>query len=465
MKFHGGRPINYEKVPSDLSVDFGGLGIETRLPLGLGSLARHILQSTIMTLPLMHFAPGLFGVRASVYQTTILVAAATAVSLSAALTMRRKPVFTPSPRKTILPTLSAQEVAALPYPPDALPGWRDVTTPYGSMRVYESGPEDGERVLLVHGISTPAVALGDLAHELMKRGYRVMLFDLFGRGYSDAPDLAYDARLFVTQILLVLASSKVSWNSFHLVGYSLGGGLVVSFARYFPHLVSSATLLASGGLIRPYHVSWQSWLLYKSGLLPNSLVEWLVRRRIRPKDEDREAGPRPRQSTRVDIASAETKKYLPNGDSDASGGEEFDSARISRFRPGVTVSSVIRWQIDNHRGFIPAFISSMRNAPIYAPQEDWRVLAAILRERRERGSCETEIPPLGLHLGKILMVLGEDDPIVIKDETIEDARKVLGADGVEFVALPQGHELPITNSYGVANAMENFWRQQSIDWV
>ena len=64
----------------------------------------------------------------------------------------------------------------LPYPPDALPGARDVDTPYGSVRVYEWGSETGERVLLVHGISTPSVALGDLAHELANRGYKVMLF-------------------------------------------------------------------------------------------------------------------------------------------------------------------------------------------------------------------------------------------------------------------------------------------------
>ncbi|XXG94865.1 hypothetical protein Hte_001124 [Hypoxylon texense] len=412
-----------------------------------------------MILPLMHLAPGLFGVRASAYQTTVLTAAATATSLSAVLAMRRQAAFTPSPRQTVLPTLSAQEIAVLPYPPDALPGWRDVTTPYGSIRVYESGPEDGERVLLVHGISTPALALGDLAHELVKRGYRVMLFDLFGRGYSDAPDLTYDTRLFVTQILLVLASSRVPWNGFHLVGYSLGGGLVVSFTRYFPHLVNSAALLATGGLIRPYHISWQSWLLYNSGLLPDYLVRWLVRRKIRPKNDDRETGPQSRQGARADIASAETKKYPPNGDSDATGGDDFDSAGISRFRPGVTVSSVIRWQIDNHRGFIPAFISSMRNAPIYAPQGDWKALAVILRERREEGPREADAPPLGLRAGKILMVLGEDDPVVIKDEAIEDATQILGRDGVEFAILPQGHELPITNSYGVANAMESFWHQ------
>jgi hypothetical protein len=81
-----------------------------------------------------------------------------------------------SPRETLLPKLSAEEVKSLPYPLDALPGARDVDNPYGSIRVYEWGPEDGERVLLIHGISTPSIALTDLAHKLVSKGCRVMVF-------------------------------------------------------------------------------------------------------------------------------------------------------------------------------------------------------------------------------------------------------------------------------------------------
>lgn len=82
----------------------------------------------------------------------------------------------PSPRETVLPRLSRNEIDVLPYPPDALPGARDVESPYGHIRVYEWGPEDGPRVLFIHGISTPSIALGRLAHKLADNGCRVMLF-------------------------------------------------------------------------------------------------------------------------------------------------------------------------------------------------------------------------------------------------------------------------------------------------
>lgn len=82
----------------------------------------------------------------------------------------------PSPRETVLPQLSKRQMEELPYPPDALPGARDVECPQGSVRVYEWGPADGEKVLLIHGISTPSIALGSVAHRLVEKGCRVMLF-------------------------------------------------------------------------------------------------------------------------------------------------------------------------------------------------------------------------------------------------------------------------------------------------
>jgi hypothetical protein len=82
----------------------------------------------------------------------------------------------PSPVASKLPHLSEEEVHQLPYPPDALPGPRDVQSPYGTVRVYEWGPEEGDKILLIHGISTPGIALADLAHKLVRRGCRVMMF-------------------------------------------------------------------------------------------------------------------------------------------------------------------------------------------------------------------------------------------------------------------------------------------------
>lgn len=66
-----------------------------------------------------------------------------------------------------------------PYPLDVMPGGRTVATAYGAMRIFEWGPEHGERVLFLHGIGTPCLALGDLADDFVGKGCRVMLFGEF----------------------------------------------------------------------------------------------------------------------------------------------------------------------------------------------------------------------------------------------------------------------------------------------
>jgi len=84
----------------------------------------------------------------------------------------------PSPLDTYLPGKADRTLSGLPYPPNALPGARDVDTPHGKVRAYEWGPEDGRKVLLVHGISTPCISLARLAEDLVQKGCRVILFGM-----------------------------------------------------------------------------------------------------------------------------------------------------------------------------------------------------------------------------------------------------------------------------------------------
>lgn len=90
----------------------------------------------------------------------VSVACVLALRQSSSASARKSRSIIRSPLATLRARLSEDEIANLPYPPDALPGARDVTSPYGTVRIYEWGPEEGGKVLLVHGISTPCVALG-----------------------------------------------------------------------------------------------------------------------------------------------------------------------------------------------------------------------------------------------------------------------------------------------------------------
>ena len=192
----------------------------------------------------------------------------------------------PSPIKRLLPKVSPGEPTSSPYPPDTYPGSRDVESPYGSLRVYEWGPEEGRKVLLVHGIATPCIALGAVALGLADKGCRVMMVDLPGRGYSDTPvPTPHSNRLHTTTILLALSSSSLPWTgngeTFSLVGLSLGGGIVANFASYFPSLVSSLVLLAPSGLVRQSHATLMNKILYNTGLIDEATLEAMIISRMR----------------------------------------------------------------------------------------------------------------------------------------------------------------------------------------
>ena len=62
------------------------------------------------------------------------------------------------------------------YRPGIMPGARDVPTPFGTMRVNEWGPQDGRKVVFVHGLTTPSSVFAKIAEGLVARGCRVMTF-------------------------------------------------------------------------------------------------------------------------------------------------------------------------------------------------------------------------------------------------------------------------------------------------
>ena len=109
--------------------------------------------------------------------TLVLALRLTRSSSQAKLKLKRKhlPRTIPSPRDTLIPVISPRQAASLPYPPDFLPGARDV----GTMRVYEWGPKDGKKVPLIHGDTTPGPMHAPIADALVDRGCRVMIFGTF----------------------------------------------------------------------------------------------------------------------------------------------------------------------------------------------------------------------------------------------------------------------------------------------
>lgn len=280
-------------------------------------------------------------------------------------------------------------------------------------------------MLIVHGITTPCIAVGSIAHDLVEKGFRVMLFDLFGRGYSDSPDLPHDIRLYSTQILLALTSSPLAWtpDGFNLVGYSLGGGIAAEFAVHFPKLVKELVLLAPAGLIRSYHFGWASRAVYSS-LVPEALTLWITGKRLREASVQKSKDAKLKDEDTDKVVNAEISP-------------DSESAILSKTRPGVTVAGAVQWQVENHEGFVGSFVSSIRHAPIENQVETWKQLA-------ERQS-------------KVLVIAGDTDAVIVYDELREDVFQYAGEGNVIWREIVGGHDFPITKGLEVVDIITKVW--------
>ena len=117
-----------------------------------------------------------------------------------------------------------------------LPG-RFVSLTEGAVH-YEISPQTrGTTIVLVHGFSVPAHIWDPTFEGLNEAGFRVMRYDLFGRGYSDRPSTRYDIGLFTRQLEGLLDALGIS-DPVHLVGLSMGGPVTASFAVQHPQRVS-----------------------------------------------------------------------------------------------------------------------------------------------------------------------------------------------------------------------------------
>ena len=96
------------------------------------------------------------------------------------------------------------------------------------------GPPGGPLAICVHGLSTPSFVFEALAAFLIGRGYRVLIYDHYGRGYSDRPKGHQDARFFASHLTELLDHLDLK-ESFDLYVHSRGAQSELLMWRKTPH--------------------------------------------------------------------------------------------------------------------------------------------------------------------------------------------------------------------------------------
>ncbi|MEZ4641182.1 MAG: alpha/beta hydrolase [Chloroflexota bacterium] len=117
-----------------------------------------------------------------------------------------------------------------------------IVTPRLTMHALSCGPDDGIPVLFIHGNASSAIFWEETMLAL-PAGYRAIAPDL--RGYGDTEAKPIDATLglsdMVDDIHTLVQALKLS--QYHIVGHSMGGGIVMKYAVAYPTELLSITLV------------------------------------------------------------------------------------------------------------------------------------------------------------------------------------------------------------------------------
>ncbi|UUZ97606.1 alpha/beta hydrolase [Paenibacillus sp. P25] len=116
----------------------------------------------------------------------------------------------------------------------------------GYTHVVEEGPADGTVIVLIPGATLPLWIWKDLPKTLVDKGYRVIRYDLYGRGYSDRPYGRYDQNLFVRRLHELLQALRIH-RPVHLAGLAFGRLIACEFARSHPELAGRVILIGADG--------------------------------------------------------------------------------------------------------------------------------------------------------------------------------------------------------------------------
>ena len=102
-------------------------------------------------------------------------------------------------------------------------------------------------------------------------------------------------------------------------------------------------------------------------------------------------------------------------------------------------------------------MSSLRFGPITGQHADWKRIAERLSAQNASSGERYGIE--GLHNGKVLIIAGRRDALIVQDELVEDATEILGENNVRFEFVDAGHELPVSKSNEIVDFISAFWEK------
>ena len=266
---------------------------------------------------------------------------------------------------------------------------REVSTPRLRTHLLESGPQEGVPVLFVHG-NVASSRFFEEALTVLPPYYRGLAPDLRGFGRSEPKPVDATRGMRDLSDDLYELMKALGYRKVHLVGWSLGGGIVMQYAIDHPEEVASLTLSCP---IPPYGVGgtkdisrtpcWSDYAGSGGGLVNPDFVRFLEQSMgDDPREPDNPSSPR-------NVMNATYFK---------------PPFRVARGREEVLVSEILRTKVGNYN--YPGERAPSPNWPKVAPGR-WGIVNAFSPKYCDL-SAFAEIQPRP----DVLWVRGADDRTV-----------------------------------------------------
>ncbi|WCT10765.1 alpha/beta fold hydrolase [Mucilaginibacter jinjuensis] len=105
-----------------------------------------------------------------------------------------------------------------------------------------AGPDTGKTIILIHGFSVPYYIWDGTFEYLVSQGFRVVRYDMYGRGFSDRPYITYRKDVYIDQLTELISALKLR-TPLSIAGISFGGGVTTDFTCLHPELVDKVILI------------------------------------------------------------------------------------------------------------------------------------------------------------------------------------------------------------------------------
>ena len=240
--------------------------------------------------------------------------------------------------------------------------------------------------------------MAPLAFELTEAGNHVVIYDLWGHGLSSTPLETHTAALLHAQLLELLV--HLGWEKVHVLGFSMGGSIAVSFAAQYPAIVESGVIVGGAGLWKKSERGWWDAVVEDGGWGREGMSQRKIMAFVHAGGE----------------VKPDWKERLLKGD--------------------IDVSPVQKWERENHGGHVASLVSMWRYVGVFDLHEQYRTLA--------KGS----IP--------MLVVFGEKDTVIEPEKTQKELLE-MGWKGEFRIIEGATHEIVRTHAREVAKLASAFW--------